>query len=247
MSPYPEEFAILEKFAFERKPVGVKFTNARPAGLQKPAHPLDFCEMLVEALKRLLAAFQGTNFLDHAVALGRGDGTFSPYVTYLVGGYPAHVAIADVNGDGNPDAVVTHVFDFQPGLLGVLLGDGAGSFAPETTSTGDQLTGTLAVGDVTGDGIADAVVGGDVSAFLMRGNGDGSFAAPVALATAPPPEALVPPFPPGAAPIPSPPCVAVAIADLDGDGKLDVVAANSSSLSTTTTFLPTTCMRFTSA
>jgi uncharacterized protein (DUF169 family) len=49
MSKYPGEYAILEKFDFERPPVGVKFLPVRPAGLKKPDKPLDFCEMLVEA------------------------------------------------------------------------------------------------------------------------------------------------------------------------------------------------------
>jgi uncharacterized protein (DUF169 family) len=49
MSPVPEKLAILEKFEFERPPVGVKFTAARPQGLERPGKVLDFCEMLAEA------------------------------------------------------------------------------------------------------------------------------------------------------------------------------------------------------
>jgi uncharacterized protein (DUF169 family) len=49
MSPVPEELAIMEKFEFERPPVGVKFTAARPKGLERPGKVLDFCEMLAEA------------------------------------------------------------------------------------------------------------------------------------------------------------------------------------------------------
>jgi len=49
MSKYPAEFTILEKFEFERPPVGVKFSPVRPKGLKKLSKPLDFCEMLVEA------------------------------------------------------------------------------------------------------------------------------------------------------------------------------------------------------
>ncbi len=49
MSKYPEEYAILEKFDFERPPVGVKFMPVRPEGLNRPGKLLDFCEMLVEA------------------------------------------------------------------------------------------------------------------------------------------------------------------------------------------------------
>jgi uncharacterized protein (DUF169 family) len=49
MSPIPKDLAILDKFKFERKPVGVKFLSTRPRGLKKPDKLLDFCEMLVEA------------------------------------------------------------------------------------------------------------------------------------------------------------------------------------------------------
>jgi uncharacterized protein (DUF169 family) len=49
MGKYPAEFAILDKFDFERPPVGVKFSPVRPKGLRRPGKLLDFCEMLVEA------------------------------------------------------------------------------------------------------------------------------------------------------------------------------------------------------
>jgi uncharacterized protein (DUF169 family) len=51
MSKYPDEYAVMEKFDFERPPVGVKFSPVRPKGLKKLEKPLDFCEMLVEAQK----------------------------------------------------------------------------------------------------------------------------------------------------------------------------------------------------
>jgi uncharacterized protein (DUF169 family) len=49
MSKFPKEYAILEKFDFERPPVGVKFLAVKPEGLPRPEKQLDFCEMLVEA------------------------------------------------------------------------------------------------------------------------------------------------------------------------------------------------------
>jgi len=49
MSPTPKGLTVLDKFTFEKKPVGVKFTSTRPKGLQRPDKQLDFCEMLVEA------------------------------------------------------------------------------------------------------------------------------------------------------------------------------------------------------
>jgi uncharacterized protein (DUF169 family) len=49
MSKYPDEYAVLRKFDFERPPVGVKFLPFRLDNFDRPDKPLDFCEMLVEA------------------------------------------------------------------------------------------------------------------------------------------------------------------------------------------------------
>ena len=49
MAVKPGNFAVLDKFKFERKPVGVKFTAVRPKGIKKLAKELNFCEMLKEA------------------------------------------------------------------------------------------------------------------------------------------------------------------------------------------------------
>ncbi len=49
MSPTPKEYSILEKFGFERPPVGVKYLFNKPKGLERHGKVMDFCEMLVEA------------------------------------------------------------------------------------------------------------------------------------------------------------------------------------------------------
>ena len=49
MSSSTPDYSILDKFDFERKPVGVKFLTKKPEGLEKLDKTLDFCEMLVEA------------------------------------------------------------------------------------------------------------------------------------------------------------------------------------------------------
>ena len=43
------DYSALDKFKFERKPVGVKFLITRPKGIKKLAKELNFCEMLKEA------------------------------------------------------------------------------------------------------------------------------------------------------------------------------------------------------
>ena len=43
------DFSVLDKFKFERKPVGVKFMIERPAGIKRLDKELNMCEMLKEA------------------------------------------------------------------------------------------------------------------------------------------------------------------------------------------------------
>jgi uncharacterized protein (DUF169 family) len=42
-------YSVLDKFKFERKPVGVKFLITRPKGIKKLQKELNFCEMLKES------------------------------------------------------------------------------------------------------------------------------------------------------------------------------------------------------
>jgi uncharacterized protein (DUF169 family) len=43
------DFSVLNKFNFERKPVGVKFQIQKPEGINKPGKPLNMCEMIKHA------------------------------------------------------------------------------------------------------------------------------------------------------------------------------------------------------
>ena len=43
------DYSVLDKFKFERKPVGVKFLITRPEGIKRLEKELNFCEMLKEA------------------------------------------------------------------------------------------------------------------------------------------------------------------------------------------------------
>lgn len=45
----PHDYSVLDKFKFERKPVGVKFMIDRPEGIKRLNKELNMCEMLKEA------------------------------------------------------------------------------------------------------------------------------------------------------------------------------------------------------
>ncbi len=99
------------------------------------------------------------------VALGNGDGTFtvlpSPSVAYQASG------LADLNGDGKPDELVTYYGSSDHALsTGVILGNGDGTFGPlidvPTSGLlpiyGDGVTSTIAlIADMNGDGRPDIV------------------------------------------------------------------------------------------
>jgi sugar lactone lactonase YvrE len=113
-----------------------------------------------------------------AILLGNGNGTFTP-----VSGGPITInddsismALADFNGDGNPDLAVA---GSSFGGVTVLLGNGNGTFTetsaspilPETPASG------VAAADFNRDGKIDLAVSeiGGTSVSIMLGNGDGTF------------------------------------------------------------------------
>ena len=169
-----------------------------------------------------------------AVLLGNGDGTFQAAVPYDSGGEAAEsVALADVNGDGKLDILVANICasptacgtaQSSQGGVGVLLGNGDGTFRPVVTyDSGGYAADSLAVADVNGDGKPDLLVfnidnangenstSGSVGVLL--GNGDGTFQAAVTYITGGPGGNVG----------------SVTVADVNGDGKLDLVATNGNS------------------
>jgi hypothetical protein len=166
-----------------------------------------------------------------AVLKGNGDGTFRKALKHRSAGASWQVKVADVNGDGIPDLLVANACSGTnnvhtckaKGSLGVLLGMGKGKFQiAQSYPVNETGSYSLAVGDFNGDGKLDAVetsfcstngcTGGHGTVGMFLGNGDGTF------------QPVVNYFTGGAA-------SAVAVADLNGDGKLDVVVANGGSSS----------------
>ena len=127
-----------------------------------------------------------------SVILNMGHGKFAKPVAYKVS--PNHqvtdVAIADVNHDGIPDIVA--VVDDGTGAttFGVLLGNGNGTFRTPIVSAGtvpkatyQNFAGSVAIGDLDGNGNMDAAVGfsplvNTPTSLSIRGSGTAISAGP---------------------------------------------------------------------
>src|SRR5579859_3087775 len=112
------------------------------------------------------------NFNDNniSVLLGNGNGTFQNAVNYPVGVSPTSVISGDFDGDGFADLAVANSdpFSFNPGTVGILLGDGAGNFQAQQTFTVGLQPFSLVAADFNGDSILDFAVANENSA----GNGN---------------------------------------------------------------------------
>jgi hypothetical protein len=157
----------------------------------------------------------GSTLLLAASSVGSGP-SFAAPKSYPAGLDPASVAIGDLNGDGKLDLATANT---TAGTVSVLLNGGDGSLRAKVDYAAGSNPASVAIGDLNGDGNADLVTGArlmlgrfpsrDVVVFFNLG--DGSFSArveyPIGLGYG---------------------LMSVAIGDLNGDGKLDVAAANES-------------------
>jgi len=145
-----------------------------------------------------------------AVLLGNGDGTFQPKTDYAAGDNAISVAVADVNGDGKADIATA---DYGANTDSILLGNGDGTFQSRTAYATQIQPGITIVVDVNGDSKPDLVTSNQVSSTIsvLLGNGDGTFQPQTAYGTS------------GVAD--------VVAADVNGDGKLDLLTAGASTVS----------------
>ena len=68
--------------------------------------------------------------------------------------YRFRIQVADIDGDGRPDILVSHSYD---GSVGVSFQLADSSYGPELRYPAYDLSGSLLVGDLTGDGLPDLV------------------------------------------------------------------------------------------
>jgi len=143
-----------------------------------------------------------------SVLLGAGDGTFLSMPELDSSGfYSMRPLVADLNRDGMPDVIGVSQGNV---FLDVFLGNGDGTFQPAKKTLLLIYLRTAEITDMNSDGLVDVVVaGGDFNTYLLRGNGDGTFADPVTIFTGTP-VGFNEDFP------------ALAIEDFNSDQKLDI-------------------------
>jgi len=151
-----------------------------------------------------------------SILLGNGDGTFQPHKDFATGpGCGGTPAVGDFNGDGKLDLAFACNLQSgstgSPGIASILLGNGDGTFQPPLNfAAGTGVIGVVA-GDFNGDGKLDLVVANaptlvSHTVSLLLGKGDGTFLPPTNVEVGGPP-------------------YGVTAADVNGDGRLDLLVA----------------------
>ncbi len=150
-----------------------------------------------------------TGYTTFYVFLGNGDGTLQAPSAVQIGGESGiqQLAVGDFNNDGSIDVAVS-----CPSGIGILLGNGDGTFGTTAFTLGvDSYSGSyLVVADFNNDGLADIAVqdnseSSETQIFLGAGGGTFTFG---------------PLLPPGLDSIGP---IGLVAADLNGDGKVDLV------------------------
>jgi hypothetical protein len=149
-----------------------------------------------------------------SVFLGNGNGSFSaaPGSPYALAGNGASLGVGDFNGDGKLDLVASV---YNSGNVYLFLGNGNGTFnaAPGSPFAGGAGSYTGATGDFNNDGKLDFVKSNytNPNVSVLLGNGAGGLA-------------LAPGSPINYAGASQ--TLAVAVADFNGDGKMDLAVCN---------------------
>jgi len=149
-----------------------------------------------------------------SILLGNGNGTFQSNVDYPCGSFPLSITVSDFNRDAVLDLAVANGFGSTS--ISVLLGNSNGTFQTAVSyAAGPANPAKIVAADLNGDGNPDLIVGSanttgvKASVHVLLGNGNGTFGGPenytiTAFVGAP---------------------SGLTVADMNGDGKLDVVVS----------------------
>jgi hypothetical protein len=167
--------------------------------------PLSAGDFTGEGKLDIVGAVGGTVY----VLPGNGDGTFQAARGSVgpTGATITGVNVADVNGDGKLDLILTGSKNATTSFVATMLGNGDGTFQAPTESdfSGAHFPGRPIVADFNGDGALDLVYATATGIQTLLGNGDGTFH------TGP------------SSPLTQIGLSAAAAGDFNGDGKLDLV------------------------
>lgn len=134
-----------------------------------------------DGIPDLVVTVQDPSTLAYAlqVALGNGNGTFTPQSATYLSGHLTNlpVYIADEDGDGKLDLIVTDSGTFA-NQIQVLHGNGDGTFTAIAAATQINAPILTTAGDYTGDGILDVFIYDGTNIVMWAGVGDGTFAQP---------------------------------------------------------------------
>jgi hypothetical protein len=151
---------------------------------------------------------------DILLTFASSDGTVSSPLIQFVGTTPSGLAVADLDGDSQPDLAIS---DSSTGSLYVLRSTGNGQFGVPVPYTLGRSPGAVAFVDVNHDGKPDAIVANTDGIDVLLGKGDGTFGAARTFASAGQHASIFENI------------SSLATADLNSDGNVDVVAANTGS------------------
>lgn len=149
------------------------------AGTNKEPYSIVAADFNSDGYPDLMTANYGGTNAGVSLFLYAGNGYVAAPVTFSIGASAYDLVAADFNGDGKMDVAASTVSSFDS-KIAILIGDGAGGFAPYTSYSCVYARG-LKAADINQDGKMDLLVvqkdtPGNVAIF--KGNGDGTFGTP---------------------------------------------------------------------